>query len=449
MSRMKILNSLEQEAFDSPPNFNSWERKHFFDFPSGILKLAATLKNPANTVYFLAMAGYFKATKKFFGFKFHKTDLLYIAKSQQTPFDEVLPNTYFKQTASRHRYLILDFYGFKEFDLPNIYLKTSDSLHTSSDGQKFEVEKDSLNASYSFKYFGGGKGVSVYTFIDERNLLFHSNVITAAEWESHYAIDGLMFNDVVKSNIHSTDTHGYSEVIFATMHLLGFSFAPRIKDFQKQRLYTFETRRSYKEQGYPIIPDGYINTKLISDNSDDILRFIATIKLKVTTASDLFRCLNSYLRQHNLYKALKEFGKIPKSQHILRWIDDVTHRQAVEKQLNRIEHSHRLSRAVNLANPYHLSFSDKQEQEIAEDCRRLIKNAIICWNYLYLSQKLSDENNFSRKRQLFEAIRNGSVVCWRHINMLGEYDFSEQKLQDSFGFQLPKILTLDVPNSGS
>ena len=33
--------------------------------------------------------------------------------------------------------------------------------------------------------------------------------ICAAERESAYVIDGLMRNDVVKSDIHSTDTHGY------------------------------------------------------------------------------------------------------------------------------------------------------------------------------------------------------------------------------------------------
>jgi len=43
----------------------------------------------------------------------------------------------------------------------------------------------------------------------------------AAERESAYVIDGLMGNDVVKSDIHSTDTHGFSEAIFAVTHLLG------------------------------------------------------------------------------------------------------------------------------------------------------------------------------------------------------------------------------------
>jgi len=30
MARMKIFNTLEQEVFESPPVFNSAERKHFF-----------------------------------------------------------------------------------------------------------------------------------------------------------------------------------------------------------------------------------------------------------------------------------------------------------------------------------------------------------------------------------------------------------------------------------
>ena len=34
MPRMNILNTVEREAFDSPPVFNSLQRKHYFDFPS-------------------------------------------------------------------------------------------------------------------------------------------------------------------------------------------------------------------------------------------------------------------------------------------------------------------------------------------------------------------------------------------------------------------------------
>lgn len=90
--------------------------------------------------------------------------------------------------------------------LPNIYRNQSDVLHTSSDGQKIEVAVDSLNANYSYKYLGKDKGVSVVTFIDMRDLMWHSTVISSAEREAAYVIDGLMHNDVIKSDIHSTDT---------------------------------------------------------------------------------------------------------------------------------------------------------------------------------------------------------------------------------------------------
>ena len=38
-------------------------------------------------------------------------------------------------------------------------------------------------------------------------------------------IDGLMHNNVVNSDIHSTDTDGYTEILFGVLHLLGFTFA--------------------------------------------------------------------------------------------------------------------------------------------------------------------------------------------------------------------------------
>ncbi|MBV8968836.1 MAG: Tn3 family transposase [Verrucomicrobia bacterium] len=41
-----------------------------------------------------------------------------------------------------------------------------------------------------------------------------------------HVIDGLMHNEVVKSDIHSTDAFGFSELVFAVSHLLGFSYAP-------------------------------------------------------------------------------------------------------------------------------------------------------------------------------------------------------------------------------
>ena len=69
---------------------------------------------------------------------------------------------------------------------------------------------------------------------------------------------------------------------------------------------------------------------------------------------------------------------------ILRYIDDLELRMAIKNLLNRIELGNRLSRAIAVGKPREFSAGDKEEQEIAETCNRLIKNAIVCWNYLLL-----------------------------------------------------------------
>ncbi|MCJ8335762.1 MAG: Tn3 family transposase [Epibacterium sp.] len=322
-------------------------------------------------------------------------------------------------------------------ELPNLYRQSRDQLHTASDGQKFEVRGDSLHASRSFKYFGQGQGVSAYTFVDERNFLWHSLMISAADRESAYVIDGLMHNDVVKSDIHSTDTHGYTEAVFGLTHLLGFSFAPRIKGIGKQTLYVFKPKQQ-ADPGWVVGPSKTINEAVIRDNWDDLLRLVTTIKLKENTASDIFRRLNSYSRQHALYQTLKAFGQIIKSLFILRYVDDLALRQAIEKQLNKVELANRFTRAVAVGNPREYTQTEKEEQEIAEACNRLIRNAIICWNYLYLARQVEKELDAEARENLMRLIAVHSPMSWGHINMLGEYDFSEEKLKDTLGVLPPK-----------
>jgi TnpA family transposase len=288
-------------------------------------------------------------------------------------------------------------------ELPNLARRLPDRLHTSSDGQKFEVRVDSLNANYSFKYFGKEQGVAAYTFRDERDLLWYSTVFSAAERESAYVIDGLMHNEVVKSDIHSTDAFGFSEMVFAVSHLLGFSYAPRFKNFPRQRLYIFKSHKGSDRSAWKIKPAGYADDEIVIQHWEEILRLIATIKLKEVTASDLFRRLNSYSKQHALYRGLKAFGQVPKSLFILQVIDDPVLRQAIEKQMDRIEHVHRFTRAVSVGNPREFLQAEKEDQEMEEDCKRLIKNCIICWNYLYLSQKLEEIKDTTER----EAFRCG------------------------------------------
>ena len=323
-------------------------------------------------------------------------------------------------------------------DLPEIYRRQEGLTHTASDGQKFEVAEDSLGASYSFKYFGSKQGISIYTFTDSKGLLWYSTGFSAADRESGYVIDGLMHNDVVKSDVHSTDTHGFSEAIFCVTHLLGIAFAPRIKNLKRQTLYGFRSTGNDNRKNGALQANKYIDEAIIREHWEDILRLLVTIKLKKTTASDIFRRLNSYSKQNSLYTALKAFGRITKTLFILRYIDEVDLRMSIEGMLNKIELANRFTRAVAVGSPREFISGIPEDQKIAEACNRLIKNAIICWNYLYLEMRLRNADS-AQRAILLQAIRAHSPLSWAHINLLGEYDFSDEKLADSFGILPPKM----------
>ncbi len=307
-------------------------------------------------------------------------------------------------------------------------------LQTSSDGQKWTASKDTFNANYSFKYGGKDPVLAAYNFIDTRHLFFHSNVISGAEREAHYMIDGVLKNDVIKSDMHSTDTHGYTEVVFGISHLLDISFAPRIKNIHRQRIYSLKAKQAYTSKHYPILPRKKIRLDRIEPYWDDILRLCVSIKLGEATASQVFKRLNSYSTNDNpLYKAIKEFGRIPKSHYILRYIDDQELRSAVHKQLNKGESGNKLDRALAIGRSEYVQV-EKEDQEAIESCKRVIKNAIVCWNYMYLSQKVMNAKSIAEKEALLNKIKLSSPVTWEHILLHGIFDFSKSKLRDSRAF---------------
>ena len=116
MARMKIFNTLEEEAFESPPVFNSAERKRFFSLPLLLEDSMVNLRTPINKVCFLVVAGYFKARRKFFARQFHQTDIEYVARQIGVDPSEVFIESYSKETYARHQRAILSYFGYSPFD---------------------------------------------------------------------------------------------------------------------------------------------------------------------------------------------------------------------------------------------------------------------------------------------------------------------------------------------
>ena len=170
---------------------------------------------------------------------------------------------------------------------------------------------------------------------------------------------------------------------------------------------------------------------------------MATIKLRHSSASQLFKRLSSYAKDHPLYRALKEFGRIIKTQFILTYFDDLELRQRIEKQLNKVELANRFSKAVFFANNQEFQHGSREEQEISTACKVLIQNAIVLWNTLYLSQQLSNTGNAEERDEMLNAITGGSLLSWQHVNLQGEYDFRRSAANDR-SFDMKQIRALKL-----
>ncbi len=178
---------------------------------------------------------------------------------------------------------------------------------------------------------------------------------------------------------------------------------------------------------------------MIEAQWDTLLRVVVSLKNKHVTASALLRRLNSYSQQHPVYVALRELGRAVRTEFLLRYMDDGGLRKRIDDQLDRLESAHQFARAVFYARNGQIRAATKEEHQVTDACKRLVQNAIICWNYLYLTQRLLNTPPAER-RALTELIARSSPVSWQHINMQGEFDFSDEALSEAIRFDLAELV---------
>ena len=306
---------------------------------------------------------------------------------------------------------------FRHYDL-------GDTLHSSSDGQKFETRIPTINARHSPKYFGLKKGVVSYTLVTN-NVPVNAVIIGAHDHESHYVFD-LLFNNTtdLQPTVHSTDTHGTNEVNFAILSLFGYQFAPRYRDIYgkvKEALYGFQHPSQYPPE-WVLRPIRKLSPELIIEEWENIQRIMVSLALKTTTQSIIVRKLSAFARTNKTRRALWEYDHIFRSLYLLDYIDSPPLRRNVQRALNRGENYHQLRRAVSYANFGKLRFKTEHEQQIWGECARLLTNCIIYYNAWLLSQ-VRESKETGGDVQGAARLTQVSPVAWQHLNFYGRYEF--------------------------
>lgn len=294
-----------------------------------------------------------------------------------------------------------------------------DGTSSSSDGQFFPAGGQRELAARANAKYGQQPGLMYYTHISDQYAPFYTKVIATTTRDATYVLDGLLYHET-DLNIaeHYTDTHGYTDQVFGMCHLLGFRFAPRIRDLSDKRLFALKKPSAYPTLA-PLI-GGVIQVKQLRAHWDEVLRLASSIKIGTVTASLILRKLAAYPRQNGLAWALREVGRIEKTLFALEWFQDPELRKRVTLGLNKGELRNSLARAVHFHRLGEVRDRSLEAQLHKASGLNLIVAAITLWNTAYLSAAI-DSLRAEGLEISDEQLGHLSPLGWEHINLTGDY----------------------------
>jgi len=292
----------------------------------------------------------------------------------------------------------------------------------SVDGLRFVVPVRTVNAGPNPRYFGRGRGITYLNYVSDRSTGFHGIVVPGTLRDSLFLLDGLLEHQTGLDPTEVTsDTAGYSDLVFGLFSLLGYQFSPRLADAGEARFWRIDRAADYG----PL--DGLsrrnrIKTDLIQHNWEDVLRVAGSLKLGTVRASDLVRALHAGTRPSELARAIAEVGRIAKSLFLLFYVDDEAHRRRVLVQLNRDEKRHDLARELFHGDRGRVRKRYREGQEDQLSSLGLVLNAVALWNTIYPNESVRRLRE-SGAEVRDEDLARVSPLMHAHVRVLGRYHF--------------------------
>ncbi|HEN1839087.1 TPA: Tn3 family transposase, partial [Enterococcus faecium] len=288
-----------------------------------------------------------------------------------------------------------------------------DGTTSSSDGMRMQLGVSSLHADAN-PHYGTGKGATIYRFTSDQFSSYYTKIIHTNSRDAIHVLDGLLHHETdLNIEEHYTDTAGYTDQIFGLTHLLGFKFAPRIRDLSDSKLFTIDKASEYPK--LEAILRGQINTKVIKENYEDVLRLAHSIREGTVSASLIMGKLGSYSRQNSLATALREMGRIEKTIFILNYISDESLRRKIQRGLNKGEAMNGLARAIFFGKQGELRERTIQHQLQRASALNIIINAISIWNTLHLTTAVEYKKRTGSFNE--DLLHHMSPLGWEHINL--------------------------------
>lgn len=296
---------------------------------------------------------------------------------------------------------------------------------SSSDGQFFRSGRSRSGAAEVNAKYGGEPGVKIYSHLSDHFASFGSRIMSATAGEAPYVLDGLTSGaGQLPLHEHFTDTGGATDHVFALCHLLGFRFAPRLRDIADRKLGAIAAPSTYR--GIECLIGRTIKTSAIEADWDDIVRIVASIKDGAVAPSVVMRKLAAYKRQNKLDFALAEVGRIERTLFTLDWLEQPGLRRACQAGLNKGEARHTLAAAIYTNRQGRFTDRTLENQEYRASGLNLLIAAIAYWNTLYLDRAVQ---HLVATGVEFDPslLAHLSPMGWAHISLTGDYLWDQAK----------------------
>lgn len=300
---------------------------------------------------------------------------------------------------------------------------------SSSDGQRFPVSGKNRKARSIRRDFDYRRGVTFYTWTSDQLSLYGGKAIVSTVRDATYVNETEL--PIIE---HTTDTSGYTEIVFALFDLLGLTFTPRIKDLSDQQLYRTDSIDLSRFPKVKARLNKRLDTHLFLNMWDEMLRLAGSLKLGWATASLVIEKLMASKPKSELAKALQEYGRLIKTRHILSWYESEEKRRWANRQLNKGESVHSLKAYLSVGNRGVLSRKTDEGLQHQVGCLNLLTNAVILWNSVYMDgalKQLESEGYPVNREDLWHI---WPTRC-EHINVHGKYEFNFEAARQRTGLR--------------
>lgn len=292
---------------------------------------------------------------------------------------------------------------------------------SSSDGQRFPVAVKTANATALPKYYGYGRGLTFYTWTSDQCSQWGTKPIPSTTRDATVVLDEVLDNETeLPLFTHATDTAGYTELIFCLFDLLGYQFAPRLRDLGDQTLYRLDPDADFGAVGQLLT--GRLHPEWFMDQWDEMLRLAGSLKMGWVTASLLISKLNAMPKHNNLIRAMQEYGRLIKTNFILRYLCNPEFQRQIHRQLNKGEALHSLRRYLMVAQEAQIRKRYPDDQLNQAHCLNLVTNAVVVWNTVYMWEVIEQLKREGRQIDE-EDVKHLSPARYEHINVYGRYFF--------------------------